>query len=79
VLPKTPWLQYKLLQLLAQLLLLATTACQCCCMAPLLSCLIGTAQQPHTFSSMRAATGKQLKQSVKVLHSLMLYRRLHSS
>jgi hypothetical protein len=31
------------------------------------------------FSSMTAATGKQLKQSVKVFQSLMLYRRLHSS
>lgn len=39
-----------------------------------------TAIQPtSTFSSMRAATGRQLKQSVKVFHSLMLYRRLHSS
>lgn len=28
------------------------------------------------FSSMMAAMGKQLKQSVKVFHSLMLYRRL---
>jgi hypothetical protein len=32
-----------------------------------------------TFSSMRADTGRQLKQSVNVLHSLMLYLRLHSS
>lgn len=31
------------------------------------------------FSSMMAAMGRQLKQSVKVFHSLMLYRRLHSS
>jgi hypothetical protein len=28
------------------------------------------------FSSITAATGKQLKQSVKVFHSLMLYRLL---
>lgn len=28
------------------------------------------------FSSMTAAIGRQLKQSVKVFHSLMLYRRL---
>lgn len=35
--------------------------------------------QLRTFSSMSAATGKQLKQSVKVLQSRMLYRRLHSS
>jgi len=28
------------------------------------------------FSSMIAAMGRQLKQSVKVFHSLMLYRRL---
>jgi hypothetical protein len=28
------------------------------------------------FSSMMAATGKQLKQSVNVFHILMLYRRL---
>jgi hypothetical protein len=28
------------------------------------------------FSSTIAATGRQLKQSVKVFHSLMLYRRL---
>jgi len=32
-----------------------------------------------TFSSTSAATGRQLKQSVKVFQSLMLYRRLHSS
>ena len=32
-----------------------------------------------TFSSTRAATGRQLKQSVNVFHSRMLYRRLHSS
>lgn len=31
------------------------------------------------FSSMIAAMGRQLKQSVNVFHSLMLYRRLHSS
>ena len=31
------------------------------------------------FSSMMAAMGKQLKQSVNVFHNLMLYRRLHSS
>lgn len=31
------------------------------------------------FSSMMAAMGRQLKQSVNVFHSLMLYRRLHSS
>ena len=31
------------------------------------------------FSSMMAAIGKQLKQSVKVFHSLMLYLLLHSS
>ena len=31
------------------------------------------------FSSMMAAMGKQLKASVNVFHSLMLYRRLHSS
>ncbi len=31
------------------------------------------------FSSIRAATGKQLKQSVKVFHKRMLKRRLHSS
>lgn len=31
------------------------------------------------FSSIIAAIGKQLKQSVKVFHSLMLYLRLHSS
>jgi hypothetical protein len=31
------------------------------------------------FSSMMAAIGKQLKQSVNVFHSLMLYLRLHSS
>ena len=31
------------------------------------------------FSSMIAAMGKQLKQSVKVFHSLMLYLLLHSS
>ncbi len=31
------------------------------------------------FSSIIAAMGRQLKQSVKVFHSLMLYRRLHSS
>jgi hypothetical protein len=31
------------------------------------------------FSSMIAAIGRQLKQSVKVFHSLMLYLRLHSS
>jgi hypothetical protein len=31
------------------------------------------------FSSMIAAMGKQLKQSVKVFHNLMLYLRLHSS
>ena len=31
------------------------------------------------FSSMIAAIGKQLKQSVKVFHSLMLYLLLHSS
>ena len=31
------------------------------------------------FSSMIAAMGKQLKQSVNVFHSLMLYLRLHSS
>lgn len=32
--------------------------------------------QQKIFSSTMAATGKQLKQSVKVFHSLMLYRRL---
>lgn len=32
--------------------------------------------QQKIFSSTIAATGKQLKQSVKVFHSLMLYRRL---
>lgn len=32
-----------------------------------------------TFSSTSAATGRQLKQSVKVFQSLTLYRRLHSS
>ena len=31
------------------------------------------------FSSMIAAMGRQLKQSVNVFHSLMLYLRLHSS
>ncbi len=31
------------------------------------------------FSSIMAAMGRQLKQSVNVFHSLMLYRRLHSS
>jgi hypothetical protein len=31
------------------------------------------------FSSTMAAMGRQLKQSVNVFHSLMLYRRLHSS
>lgn len=31
------------------------------------------------FSSMMAAMGKQLKQSVNVFHSLILYLRLHSS
>lgn len=31
------------------------------------------------FSSMMAAIGRQLKQSVNVFHNLMLYRRLHSS
>ena len=31
------------------------------------------------FSSMIAAMGRQLKQSVKVFQSLMLYRLLHSS
>lgn len=31
------------------------------------------------FSSIMAAIGRQLKQSVNVFHSLMLYRRLHSS
>lgn len=36
-------------------------------------------RHPLTFSSMSAATGKQLKQSVKFLQSRMLYRRLHSS
>jgi hypothetical protein len=30
----------------------------------------------NIFSSMMAAIGKQLKQSVKVFHSLILYRRL---
>eukprot|EP00732_Lithocolla_globosa_P002780 Lithocolla_globosa_v1_NODE_1947_length_2245_cov_434.685845.p3 type:complete len:108 gc:universal NODE_1947_length_2245_cov_434.685845:1457-1780(+) len=34
---------------------------------------------PKIFSSITAAMGRQLKQSVKVFHSLMLYRRLHSS
>ena len=33
----------------------------------------------NIFSSMMAAIGKQLKQSVKVFHSLILYRLLHSS
>lgn len=33
----------------------------------------------NIFSSMIAAIGKQLKQSVNVFHSLMLYRLLHSS
>ena len=32
-----------------------------------------------TFSSTSAATGRQLKQSVNIFHSLTLYRRLHSS
>ena len=32
-----------------------------------------------TFSSTKAATGKQLKQSVNVFQRRMLYRRLHSS
>ena len=31
------------------------------------------------FSSTMAATGRQLKQSMKVFQSLMLYLRLHSS
>jgi len=35
--------------------------------------------QTVTFSSMRAATGRQLKQSVKIFQSRMLYRLLHSS
>lgn len=35
--------------------------------------------QQKIFSSIIAAIGKQLKQSVNVFHSLMLYRRLHSS
>ena len=33
----------------------------------------------NIFSSMIAAIGRQLKQSVKVFHNLMLYRLLHSS
>ena len=33
----------------------------------------------NIFSSMIAAMGKQLKQSVKVFHSLILYLLLHSS
>lgn len=33
----------------------------------------------NIFSSMIAAIGRQLKQSVNVFHSLMLYLRLHSS
>ena len=32
--------------------------------------------QQKIFSSTMAATGRQLKQSVNVFHSLMLYRRL---
>ena len=36
-------------------------------------------QMRRTFSSTSAATGRQLKQSVNVFHSRMLYRRLHSS
>ena len=32
----------------------------------------------NIFSSMMAAIGRQLKQSVNVFHSLMLYRRLPS-
>ena len=32
--------------------------------------------QQNIFSSMIAAMGKQLKQSVKVFHNLILYRRL---
>jgi hypothetical protein len=35
-----------------------------------------TTYMQRIFSSMMAATGRQLKQSVKVFHSLMLYRRL---
>merc|ERR1712012_843121 len=35
--------------------------------------------QQKIFSSTMAATGRQLKQSVKVFHNLMLYLRLHSS
>lgn len=31
------------------------------------------------FSSIMAAMGRQLKQSVNVFHNLMLYRLLHSS
>ncbi len=33
----------------------------------------------RAFSSTSAATGRQLKQSVNVFQSRMLYRRLHSS
>lgn len=33
----------------------------------------------NIFSSMMAAMGRQLKHSVKVFHSLTLYRRLPSS
>lgn len=39
-------------------------------------CLHSPPWQQKIFSSTMAATGKQLKQSVKVFHSLMLYRRL---
>lgn len=35
--------------------------------------------QQNIFSSIIAAIGKQLKQSVNVFHNLMLYLRLHSS
>lgn len=35
--------------------------------------------QQNIFSSIIAAIGKQLKQSVNVFHNLILYRRLHSS
>ena len=38
-----------------------------------------TTVMPLTFSSTKAATGKQLKQSVNVFQRRMLYRRLHSS
>lgn len=39
-------------------------------------CLHSPPWQQKIFSSTMAATGKQLKQSVKVFHSFMLYRRL---